>query len=270
MYDWEKPRSHAGGRSQLSFANKKGNRSQTRRIPSAEQAQARILVVEDQEDVRRMLVTALEIEGHAVAEAANAAEGLQRLREARYNLVLSDYAMPGGTGTWMLHEASRLGLMDDTVALIVTAHPEVKDLAEVEVITKPLDLDFFLDQVRRVLASEGANGGGKGPTPRRQGPKRASRAHRVELALYISSASPASIQACRNLERLLSDFDQSQVKFTVCDLVTNPRGGEADRVAFTPTLVKRYPEPRMWVLGNLKDSDIVADLLRMCGVDARE
>jgi hypothetical protein len=40
-------------------------------------------------------------------------------------------------------------------------------------------------------------------------------------------------------------------------------------VAFTPTLVKRYPEPRMWLLGNLRDTALVADLLRVCGVDAK-
>src|SRR5688500_11463030 len=40
---------------------------------------ARILIVEDQPDVRRMLVTALEIEGHHVDEASNAREGLERL-----------------------------------------------------------------------------------------------------------------------------------------------------------------------------------------------
>ena len=42
-----------------------------------------------------------------------------------------------------------------------------------------------------------------------------------------------------------------------------------DRVAFTPTLVKRYPEPRMWLLGTLRETDLVADLLRVCGVDAK-
>ena len=115
---------------------------------------ARILVVEDQDDVRRMLVTALEIEGHLVQEASNAADGLRCLQQTRFNLVLSDYAMPGRTGTWMLHEASRQGLLEHTIALIVTAHPHVRDLANVEVITKPLDLDHFLEQVRRILAPD--------------------------------------------------------------------------------------------------------------------
>lgn len=227
---------------------------------------SRILVVEDQEDVRRMLVTALEIDGHEVDEASTAQDGLKHLADRRYDLVLSDYAMPGGTGTWMLHEATRLGLMDGTVSLIITAHPDVRDLADVAVITKPLDLDVFLEQVRRLLAQ--GRGTGRMESSRAAG--QAAPRHRVELILYVSSASPASVLARRNLERLLGGFDGSQVKFTVCDLVREPLAGEADRVAFTPTLVKRYPEPRMWVLGNLRDPEIIADLLRVCGVDSRE
>jgi two-component system response regulator GlrR len=230
---------------------------------------ARILVVEDQDDVRRMLVTALEIEGHAVDEAPNAAEGLKRLQEARYNLVLSDYAMPGGTGTWMLHEATRLGLMEETVALIVTAHPDVRELADVEVISKPLDLDDFLEQVRRILSDSAASAQRKTGADMGRARERTAR-HRVELVLYISSASPASIQARRNMERLLDRFDTSQIKYTICDLGRDPLAGEADRIAFTPTLVKRFPEPRMWVLGNLREAEILADLLRVCGVDTKE
>ena len=236
---------------------------------------ARILVVEDQDDVRRMLVTALEIEGHQVEEASSAGEGLKRLEEARYNLVLSDYAMPGGTGTWMLHEATRRGLMDSTVALIVTAHPDVRELADVEVITKPLDLDFFLEQVRRILSArprmEQASHEPEEPTePAMSLPRDASGRHRVELVLYVSAASPSSIQARRNLERLLAQFDASQVKVTICDLTRDPLAGEKDRIAFTPTLVKAYPEPRMWMLGNLRETEVLADLLRVSGVDGKE
>jgi CheY-like chemotaxis protein len=239
--------------------------------PPGAPGQARILVVEDQEDVRRMLVTALEIDGHDVDEAASAQEGLKRLQTTRYHLVLSDYAMPGGTGTWMLHEATRQGLMDSTVALIVTAHPDVRELADCAVIPKPLDLDFFLEQVRRILGDGRAADrrppeGWEGPRPVIE--KKAG--YRVDLVLYISSASPASIQARRNLERLLSQFEPSQVRLTICDMIRDPLAGEADRIAFTPTLVKRFPEPRMWMLGNLRETDLLADLLRVCGVDAKE
>lgn len=231
---------------------------------------ARILIVEDQDDVRRMLATALSIEGHQVDEASSAAEGLKCLQQSRYSLVLSDYAMPGGTGTWMLHQASEQGLMNGTVALIVTAHPDVRELENVEVISKPLDLDNFLDQVRKILASAEDRAPAPPPT---QEPARTSvrtNRHRIDLVLYVSSESPTCVQARRNLERLLEDFDASQVRYTVCDLVREPFAGEADRIAFTPTLVKRYPEPKMWVLGNLREPQIIADLLRVCGVDARE
>ena len=232
----------------------------------------RILVVEDQDDVRRMLVTALAIEGYHVDEANSALDGLKCLQQARYNLVLSDYAMPGGTGTWMLHQASEQGLMRGTVALIVTAHPDVRELENIEVIPKPLDLDKFLEQVRRILTEAPAPPLRTAARFARDMPRTEVRSnrHRIELVLYVSSASPSCVQALTNMERLLEEFESSQVRFTVCDLMHEPLAGEADRIAFTPTLVKRYPEPKMWVLGNLREPRVVADLLRVSGVDARE
>ena len=94
--------------------------------------------------------------------------------------------------------------------------------------------------------------------------------HRVELILYVSSSSAASLQARRNLERVLGDFDRSQIRISICDLGADPLAGVADHVAFTPPLVKKYPEPRMWVVGNLREPEIVGDLLRACGVDTLE
>ena len=95
------------------------------------------------------------------------------------------------------------------------------------------------------------------------------RPFRVELVLYVSANSPASIQARRNLETLLAHFDHRQIKYSICDLVRDPMAGEHDRVAFTPTLVKRYPAPRTWVLGNLRETEMIGDLLRVWGVDAK-
>lgn len=53
-------------------------------------------------------------------------------------------------------------------------------------------------------------------------------------------------------------------------MIRDPQAGEEDHIAFTPTLVKRYPEPRVWVLGNLRDTDLLRHLLLVCGVDAKE
>lgn len=244
------------------------NRSQTdtERADQQDFRRARILVVEDQDDVRRLLVTALEIEGHDVDEASNAIDGLHKIRQRRYNLILTDYAMPGGTGTWMLQQASADGLLQGTVSLVVTAHPDARELSTHDVIPKPLDLDNFLDQVRRVLATSGRPSGSPGNP---DGPAARRTRFIVELVLYVSSASPASIQARRNLEQVLDGFERSQIKYTICDLGRDPMAGEIDRVAFTPTLVKRYPEPRMWLLGSLRETDLIADLLRVCGVDAK-
>jgi KaiB domain len=93
--------------------------------------------------------------------------------------------------------------------------------------------------------------------------------HRIELVLYVSSASAVSLQARRNLERVLNGFHAEQVRYSVCDLVTDPMAGAMDRVAFTPTLVKKFPEPKVWVVGNLREPEVVADLLRASGVEAR-
>jgi two-component system response regulator GlrR len=218
-------------------------------------AAPRILVVEDQEDVRRLVATALEIEGYEVHEAANAHEGLKRLRQRRYHLVLTDYAMPGGTGTWMLREADRLGLMDGAAAMIVTAHPDVRELANITVIHKPLDLDDFLDQVRSVL-------------PPWRSSSNTVDSEVIELVLYISSTSPASTRARQNLAELLSRFEQGRIRYTIVDLATDPMAGDADRIAFTPTLVKRSPGPRTWILGNLQNVSILADILQASGIGA--
>lgn len=218
-----------------------------------------VLVVEDQDDVRLMLATVLQMEGYRVSEAANALDGLDCLRRGRFDLVLTDYAMPGGTGTWMLQQAAQDGRLDGAAALVVTAHPElIRPSAGFTVVGKPIDLDQFLEQVRRILKmSEGA----LPAAPRTRGTPA-----KIELVLYVSAASPASMQAQGNMERVLAGFNRDDVAYSICDLQQNPETADHDRVVFTPTLVKRHPSPRLWIIGDLRDGDIVADLLRASGV----
>jgi CheY-like chemotaxis protein len=115
-------------------------------------ADLHLLYVEDNAELREVVSAALADEGYAVAVAECAGAGLALLREQHYNLVISDYALPDHTGTWMLREAAASGLLDRTETLIVTASPDPEDAGDTPVLQKPLDLDRLLRHVEQLLA----------------------------------------------------------------------------------------------------------------------
>ncbi len=229
----------------------------------------RVLVVEDDDQVATVLSALLESEGYEVAVAATAEAGLARLREKPWHLVVSDYWLPDRTGAWMLGEASHAGLLRSSQVLVITAEHRPQGVENLLVLRKPLDLDDFLRHVHDVLATvrEEEMERAKEEVEQAVHPA-ASGAARIQLTLYISTSSPSSLKALRNLQRLLSDYDGRQISLTVCDLSRDaPPTAEEDRIAFTPTLVKRNPEPKIWVLGDLADSGPVVDLLAHSGVE---
>jgi two-component system KDP operon response regulator KdpE len=61
-------------------------------------SRAQVLLVEDDEPIRRFLVTSLEAEGYAVHEAATAREGEQLAANRRIDLFLVDLGLPDGDG----------------------------------------------------------------------------------------------------------------------------------------------------------------------------
>jgi DNA-binding response OmpR family regulator len=79
---------------------------------------ADVLVVEDEDDVRRLLRVLLERAGHRVVEAVNGREALHLLQEVQPRLVVLDVAMPELDG-WQTLE--RLRGMSDVPVLMLTA-----------------------------------------------------------------------------------------------------------------------------------------------------
>ena len=220
---------------------------------------ARILVVDDNDDVRQMMAVALQTHGYSVAEAADAEQALRHLQGGPFDVVLSDYELPDKTGATMLREASRAGLLGSATALIVTAHTQPDDADGFEIIRKPVNPDRLMSQVERVL---GASGKVRAvPAPSADGGAAA-----VDLVLYVSAGSAASVKARRSMESTLRAFAGSPIRYAVCDVGEEPAKAEEDQVVFTPTLVKRSPGPRAWVLGDLSDAAVVIDLLKICGV----
>ncbi len=68
---------------------------------------ANILVIEDDLDVRRLLRDVLERAGHGVVEAADGAEGIERVRSQPVDLVITDILMPEKEGIETILELKR-------------------------------------------------------------------------------------------------------------------------------------------------------------------
>ena len=190
-------------------------------------------------------------------QAGDAEEGLEALRAARFDMILTDYDLPGKTGAAMLREAGALRLVHGAATLVVTAHPDPEGVEDSTLIRKPLDLEKFLLKIRRIFESLSVR---PVRAPRPAPSSRAAEAVDVELTLYISPTSPPSMKARRNMERMIADFPAARIGFEVLDLALEPERAESDNVVFTPTLVKRRPEPRAWFLGDLSDRRVVDGL----------
>lgn len=120
---------------------------------------ARILVVDDEDVIRRMLRIALELDGHEVLEASHGKEALRLQQASPAELVITDILMPEKDGLEVImalrHESPGLkviamsggGRFKQTEALEM-AEP----LGAVATLRKPFDLGVMLETVKRALS----------------------------------------------------------------------------------------------------------------------
>jgi len=106
-----------------------------------------VLLVEDKAELRAMLRKALERSGYAVEEAPDGSAGIEKVRNRRYLLLLSDLKLPGSSGIDVLREARRV---EPTLPVIImTAYGSVEEAVTAmkegafDFIQKPVDLDHL-------------------------------------------------------------------------------------------------------------------------------
>jgi len=111
-----------------------------------------VLIVEDDPGVSSALSEALTRQGYEVETAGTAEDGLSQLGGGQFQLVTTDYSLPGQTGVWMLQEAAKAGLLAASKVLLMTGNPNPDGVAGLRVLRKPLDTDLFLREVFEILA----------------------------------------------------------------------------------------------------------------------
>ncbi|MGG5507213.1 MULTISPECIES: sigma-54-dependent transcriptional regulator [unclassified Myroides] len=119
--------------------------------------ESKILIVEDESAIRRVLIRILEEESpdYKVDGAEDGAEGLQKIAQEDYDLVISDIKMPKMSGDELLVEAKKI--KPETVFVMISGHGDLETaintmkLGAYDYISKPPDLNRLLTTVRNAL-----------------------------------------------------------------------------------------------------------------------
>ena len=125
----------------------------------------RILIVEDEANMRLGLADNLEFEGYEVDQAEEGAEGLRKILGNKYNLVLLDVMLPNMSGFEICRKVRAKGI--STPIILLTAKGEEIDkvrgleLGADDYITKPFSLMELLARVKAVLRRGEMNASGK-------------------------------------------------------------------------------------------------------------
>ncbi|MCC6173721.1 MAG: PAS domain S-box protein [Chloroflexi bacterium] len=117
--------------------------------------QLRILVVDDEEAIARMIQTALERDGHAVALAVTGEDALDRLASSSFDLVVTDLGLGEGINGWDVVDQGRM-LAPGIAWILATGWGAEIDPDEARargiaaVMAKPYRLADLRDQIRRI------------------------------------------------------------------------------------------------------------------------
>jgi two-component system cell cycle response regulator CpdR len=117
----------------------------------------RILLAEDDDDMRRFLVKALQKAGYEVASFGNGLEAFERLKEEPFTLLLTDIVMPEMDGIELARRAAdvdpELKIMFITGFAAVALNPDNHAPADAKVLSKPFHLRDLVDEVDRLIAA---------------------------------------------------------------------------------------------------------------------
>jgi DNA-binding response OmpR family regulator len=122
---------------------------------------ARILIIDDDDQIRRMLCQALEQAGYEAVEARDGQEGLEHFRATPIDLIITDILMPGKEGLETIMELRRA--VPGIKIIAISGGGQTGNMTFLEVarylgaqraLQKPFELRELLNAVREVLESQ--------------------------------------------------------------------------------------------------------------------
>ncbi len=118
-------------------------------------SQTRILFVDDDADLRKIVNDQLTALGYVLDEAEDGNVAVQKLEKGNYDLMLLDINMPGKSGIDVLKVIKDKSLKTRVIMLTgrvgFSVATESLKLGAYDYITKPFNLDYLLFSIKRVL-----------------------------------------------------------------------------------------------------------------------
>lgn len=114
-----------------------------------------ILIIEDEENIARVLQLELEFEGYTTEIAHTGTEGLIKYRENDFDLILLDWMLPEMSGVDVLKRIRATEQATPVIMLTAKGNVEDKvkglDLGANDYVTKPFEIDELLARIRAVI-----------------------------------------------------------------------------------------------------------------------
>jgi DNA-binding response OmpR family regulator len=121
---------------------------------------ARVLVVEDDQSIRELVVYALGDEGHEVDEATDGQSALDMIALRRPDVIVLDMKMPGMDG-WQFARVYRERHGTETPIIVFTAAADAAaraaEVGAEAVVSKPFDLDALIERIQAVTGGARAD-----------------------------------------------------------------------------------------------------------------
>jgi two-component system, NtrC family, response regulator PilR len=152
---------------------------------------ARVLIIDDEPDLRTLYELTLLREGYRVEAAADLAEARTQLREHRFDAVITDMRLPDGLGMELLRET--LDEQRPERFVVITAYGSAENAVEAlkagafDYLTKPVDLKQFRTVVASAIAGTRSMGVAQKPMG---GPVRAANDGAIAASSATSNAAP--------------------------------------------------------------------------------